>query len=41
MDRLNTKYGKGTVSVGGLLEQNQVGAQTRISFSRVPDLEEF
>jgi DNA polymerase-4 len=41
MDRLNTKYGKGTVSVGGLLEQNQSGAPTRISFSRVPDLEEF
>ena len=41
MDRLNTKYGKGTVSVGGLMEQDQAGAPTRISFNRVPDLEEF
>jgi len=41
MDRLNAKYGKGTVSVGGLMEQDQTGAPTRISFSRVPDLEEF
>jgi len=41
MDRLNAKYGKGTVSVGGLMEQNQTGVPTRISFNRVPDLEEF
>ena len=41
MDRLNAKFGKGTVSVGGLIEKNQTGAPTRISFSRVPDLEEF
>jgi DNA polymerase-4 len=41
MDRINAKYGKGTVSVGGLMEQDQTGAPTRISFNRVPDLEEF
>jgi DNA polymerase-4 len=41
MDRINAKYGKGTVSVGGLMEQEQTGAPTRISFNRVPDLEEF
>jgi DNA polymerase-4 len=41
MDRLNAKYGKGTVSVGGLMEQDQKGAPTRIAFHRVPDLEEF
>jgi DNA polymerase-4 len=40
MDFINTKYGKGTLSVGDL-DRGSAGAPTRISFSRVPDLEEF
>ncbi len=40
MDRINAKYGKGTVSVGDL-NQTARGAPTRIAFHRVPDLEEF
>jgi len=40
MDRLNTKYGKETVSVGAL-SQYESAAPTRIAFRRVPDLEEF
>lgn len=40
MDRINAKYGKGTVSVGGLF-QHSGSAPTRIAFHRVPDLEEF
>ncbi len=40
MDRLNTKYGKETVSVGGLSQYGSA-APTRISFNRVPDLDEF
>jgi len=41
MDHINTKFGKGAVSVGGLMEQDQIGAPTRIAFNRVPDLDEF
>jgi len=40
MDRLNAKFGKDTVSVGGLYQYKQA-APTRIPFQRVPDLEEF
>ncbi len=40
MDRINAKFGKGTLSVG-MPESSQHGAPTRISFQRVPDLEEF
>jgi len=40
MDQINTKFGKGTLSVGEL-DQTSSGAPTRISFSRVPGLDEF
>jgi DNA polymerase-4 len=40
MDQINTKHGKGTLSVGEL-DQTSAGAPTRISFNRVPGLEEF
>jgi len=40
MDRINAKFGKGTLSVGEL-DGKPHGAPTRISFQRVPDLEEF
>lgn len=40
MDRINAKFGKETVSVGGLYQHAQA-APARISFQRVPDLEEF
>ncbi len=40
MDRLNAKFGKETVSVGGLYQYRET-APTRIPFQRIPDLEEF
>lgn len=40
MDRINAKYGKDTLQIGALLDQ-ETPAPTRISFQRVPDLEEF
>ncbi len=40
MDKLNTKYGKETISVGET-RQYATDAPTRIAFHRVPDLEEF
>jgi DNA polymerase-4 len=40
MDRINAKYGKGTLSVGAP-DRSSGAAPTRISFQRVPDLEEF
>ena len=40
MDRINTKFGKGALSVGES-DRSSSGAPTRISFQRVPDLEEF
>ena len=40
MDQINAKFGKGTLAVGEL-GAGATGAPTRISFSRVPDLEEF
>lgn len=39
LDQINAKYGKETVSVGGLYRY--ATAPTRIAFHRVPDLEEF
>lgn len=40
MDRLNAKFGKGTVSIG-MPEAPHYGAPVRIPFARIPDLEEF
>jgi DNA polymerase IV len=40
MDKINAKFGKGTLSVG-MPEPAQYGSPTRIPFTRVPDLEEF
>ncbi len=40
MDRINAKFGKGTLSIG-MPEPAQYGSPTRIPFQRIPDLEEF
>lgn len=40
LDRLNAKFGKETVSLGGLYK-NRGAAPTRIAFHRVPTLDEF
>lgn len=40
MDRINAKFGKGTLSLG-MPEAPHYGAPVRIPFARIPDLDEF
>lgn len=41
MDKLNSKFGRDTVSIGILPEQGRSFSGTKIAFTRIPDIQEF